>query len=70
MTVSLIWAQTNSGVIGRMGSIPWRLPEDKARFKELTMGHTVVMGRRTWESLPAEGVSVAGAAKRRADPQS
>ena len=54
MTVSLIWAQSVSGVIGRDGGIPWRLPEDQARFKELTMGHTVVMGRRTWESLPAK----------------
>ena len=53
MTVGLIWAQSTSGVIGRDGGIPWRLPEDLARFKELTMGHTVVMGRRTWESLPA-----------------
>jgi dihydrofolate reductase len=52
--VSLIWAQSTSGVIGRGGSIPWRLPEDQARFKELTMGHTVVMGRLTWESLPAQ----------------
>ncbi len=51
--VGLIWAQSTSGVIGRAGSIPWRLPEDLARFKEVTMGHTVVMGRRTWESLPA-----------------
>jgi len=53
MSVALIWAQSSSGVIGRDGGIPWRLPEDMARFKELTMGHTVVMGRRTWESLPA-----------------
>lgn len=52
MTVALIWAQSTSGVIGRDGAIPWRLPEDMARFRELTMGHTVVMGRRTWESLP------------------
>ena len=52
-TVSLIWAQSTSRVIGRSGAIPWRLPEDQARFKRLTMGHTVVMGRRTWESLPA-----------------
>ena len=52
MTVGLIWAQSPSGVIGRGGGIPWRLPEDLARFKELTMGHTVVMGRLTWESLP------------------
>ena len=52
-TVGLIWAQSASGVIGRAGAIPWRLPEDLARFKDLTLGHTVVMGRRTWESLPA-----------------
>lgn len=54
MTVGLIWAQSTSGVIGRDGGIPWRLPEDQARFKELTMGRTVVMGRLTWESLPAK----------------
>jgi len=54
MTVGLIWAQSTSGVIGRDGGIPWRLPEDQTRFKELTMGHTVVMGRLTWESLPAK----------------
>ncbi len=53
-TVGLIWAQSSSGVIGRGGGIPWRLPEDQARFKELTMGRTVVMGRLTWESLPAK----------------
>ena len=52
--VGLIWAQSTSGVIGRGGDIPWQLPEDLAHFKELTMGHTVVMGRRTWESLPAQ----------------
>lgn len=52
--VGLIWAQSTSGIIGRRGGIPWQLPEDLVRFKRLTMGHTVVMGRRTWESLPAE----------------
>ena len=52
-TVGLVWAQSTSGVIGRGGDIPWRVPEDLARFKQVTMGHTVVMGRRTWESLPA-----------------
>jgi dihydrofolate reductase len=52
--VGLIWAQSTSGVIGRANGIPWRLPEDQARFKELTMGHTVVMGRSTWDSLPAK----------------
>jgi dihydrofolate reductase len=51
-SVGLIWAQSSSGVIGRDNGIPWRLPEDQARFKELTLGHTVVMGRLTWESLP------------------
>lgn len=53
-TVGLIWAQSTSGVIGRGGGIPWRLPEDQARFKDITMGRTVVMGRLTWESLPAK----------------
>jgi dihydrofolate reductase len=51
--VGLVWAQSTSGVIGRGGDIPWRVPEDLARFKQVTMGHTVVMGRRTWDSLPA-----------------
>jgi dihydrofolate reductase len=53
-SVGLIWAQSTSGVIGRDGGIPWRLPEDQARFKDITMGRTVVMGRLTWESLPAK----------------
>jgi dihydrofolate reductase len=52
--VGLIWAQSTSGVIGRSGGIPWQVPEDLVRFKAVTMGHTVVMGRRTWESLPAK----------------
>jgi dihydrofolate reductase len=54
MSLGLIWAQSTSGVIGRDNAIPWRLPEDLGRFKELTMGRTVVMGRLTWESLPAK----------------
>ena len=53
MPVGLIWAQSTSGVIGRDGAIPWHLPEDLTRFKKVTTGHTVVMGRRTWDSLPA-----------------
>ncbi|MEB3983278.1 dihydrofolate reductase [Mycobacterium sp. 663a-19] len=52
-TLGLVWAQSTSGVIGRGGDIPWRVPEDLARFKQVTMGHAVVMGRRTWDSLPA-----------------
>jgi dihydrofolate reductase len=50
--VSLIAAMADNRVIGREGGIPWDLPEDRARFRTLTMGHPVVMGRRTYESLP------------------
>lgn len=53
MRLALVWAQTPGGVIGRDGTLPWHLPEDLARFRRLTSGHPVVMGRRTWESLPA-----------------
>ena len=45
-------AVARDGVIGRDNTIPWRIPEDVARFKAITTGHPVVMGRRTWESLP------------------
>ncbi|MDR2565654.1 MAG: dihydrofolate reductase [Bifidobacteriaceae bacterium] len=48
----MIWAQTVDGVIGRDGAMPWHLPEDLRRFKELTWGHAVIMGRVTWEALP------------------
>ncbi|MCU1587576.1 MAG: folA [Frankiales bacterium] len=48
----MIWAQAHGRVIGRDGSIPWHLPEDLAHFRALTMGSVVVMGRRTWDSLP------------------
>ncbi|WP_240674981.1 dihydrofolate reductase [Cellulomonas endophytica] len=52
MGLKLIWAQTPDGVIGLDNDLPWRIPEDLARFRRLTSGHPVVMGRRTWESLP------------------
>ncbi|WP_306233593.1 dihydrofolate reductase [Agrococcus beijingensis] len=52
MTIGMIWAQARGGVIGEAGDMPWSLPEDMARFKAITMGHPVVMGRRTWESFP------------------
>ncbi|TFV72171.1 dihydrofolate reductase [Blastococcus sp. CT_GayMR19] len=52
MSVGLIWAQARDGVIGAGGGLPWHLPEDLALFRRLTMGSTVVMGRRTWDSLP------------------
>ncbi len=51
-----IWAQARDAdgrpVIGRLGTMPWHLPEDLAHFQQLTSGHAVIMGRRTWESLP------------------
>jgi dihydrofolate reductase len=53
MRVGMIWAQARGGVIGEAGDMPWSLPEDMARFKAITTGHPVVMGRRTWESFPA-----------------
>ncbi|MFS2281032.1 dihydrofolate reductase [Microbacterium sp. OR21] len=48
----LIWAQANNGVIGAGGGMPWHVPEDLAHFKEVTIGAPVIMGRRTWDSLP------------------
>ncbi|KIQ15967.1 dihydrofolate reductase [Rhodococcus sp. MEB064] len=53
MTVGMVWAQAHGGVIGKDGTIPWRVPEDMAHFREVTGTGRVVMGRRTWDSLPA-----------------
>lgn len=52
MTIGLIWAEARGRAIGRGGTMPWHLPEDLAHFKSETMGAPVIMGRRTWESLP------------------
>lgn len=49
--ISIIVAVAKNGVIGADGKIPWRLPEDLARFKELTMGQVIIMGRKTYESI-------------------
>lgn len=49
--VSLIVAAAENGVIGRQGQLPWQLPADLKHFKELTLGHPVVMGRRTFDSI-------------------
>lgn len=49
--VTLILARARNGVIGDKGGLPWRLPEDLAFFKRTTMGHPIVMGRKTWESI-------------------
>lgn len=49
--IYLVAAVASNGIIGAAGQLPWRLPEDLRHFKHLTMGHPVIMGRRTWESL-------------------
>jgi dihydrofolate reductase len=51
MRISLIAAMAENGIIGRGGQLPWRLSADLKRFKRLTTGHTVIMGRKTWESI-------------------
>lgn len=48
----MVWAEARGGAIGRAGEMPWHLPEDLAHFRAVTSGAPVVMGRRTWESLP------------------
>lgn len=50
--LGMIWAQARDGAIGVDGVMPWHVPEDMAHFKAVTMGHPVIMGRRTWESIP------------------
>jgi len=49
--VYLVAAVASNGIIGANGALPWRLPEDLQHFKRVTMGHPVIMGRKTWESL-------------------
>ena len=50
--IVLVVAIADNGVIGKDGAIPWHISEDMKRFKALTLGHTIVMGRKTWDSLP------------------
>lgn len=52
MPLNLIFARAANGVIGRDNALPWHLPEDLAHFKRTTLGCPVIMGRRTWDSLP------------------
>ena len=51
MTISLIVAVSRNGVIGNKNKLPWHLPADLKRFKQLTMGHPILMGRKTFESI-------------------
>lgn len=50
--LSLVVARAENGVIGLHGMLPWRLPDDLKRFKQLTLGKPCIMGRKTWDSLP------------------
>jgi dihydrofolate reductase len=50
--VALVVAAAKNGVIGRDGALPWRIPSDLKRFKSVTMGKPIIMGRKTWDSLP------------------
>jgi dihydrofolate reductase len=52
MRINLIFARAANGVIGLDGTMPWHLPEDMAHFKQQTAGAPVIMGRKTWDSLP------------------
>jgi dihydrofolate reductase len=53
MKLHLIYARAHNGTIGKDGQMPWHLPEDLAHFKRVTLGQPVIMGRKTWDSLPA-----------------
>jgi dihydrofolate reductase len=60
MKLGLIYARSRNGVIGKDGTMPWRLPEDMAHLKATTMGHPVIMGRKTWDSIPPRFRPLAG----------
>jgi dihydrofolate reductase len=51
VAITIIVAKSNNGIIGKDGDLPWRLPEDLKRFKRLTTGNIVVMGRKTYDSI-------------------
>ena len=53
MKLGVIWARARNGVIGKDNAMPWHLPEDLAHFKRTTLGAPVIMGRKTWDSIPA-----------------
>jgi dihydrofolate reductase len=52
MKIGLVYVRASNGVIGKDGVMPWHFPEDLAHFKQATMGAPVIMGRKTWESIP------------------
>jgi dihydrofolate reductase len=74
MPINLIFARARNGVIGKDNQLPWHLPEDLAHFKRTTLGQPVIMGRKTWDSLPPKFRPLPGRANlvvtRQADWQS
>ena len=52
MNIHIIWAQDNNGGIGKNNSLPWHISEDLINFKKITLNNPIIMGRKTWESLP------------------
>ena len=57
MKIHLIWAQDINGGIGKEGKLPWHISEDLQNFKKLTLDSIIIMGRKTWESLPIRPLS-------------
>ena len=57
MNIHMIWAQDSNNAIGKNGTLPWHFSEDLKNFKKLTTGHTIIMGRKTWDSLPVKPLS-------------
>ena len=57
MKLHLIWAQDQNGGIGVNGELPWHVSEDLKQFKQLTLNSTIIMGRKTWDSLPVRPLS-------------
>lgn len=56
MKIHMIWAQSEDGAIGIKGGLPWHCPEDLHQFRSLTLGSPLIMGRKTYESLPSGGL--------------
>lgn len=54
MSISLVAAVAKNGCIGKNGGIPWKIPGEQQIFKEITLGQVVIMGRKTWESIPEQ----------------
>src|SRR4051794_14213003 len=52
MKIGLVYARSRNGVIGKGGVMPWHVPEDLAHFKQVTLDAPVIMGRKTWDSVP------------------